>query len=177
MCAPGWQLGYGNSPGFRLTPPNPDWAGKSPPEPLPLLYPVFCPSSSGIVRFSCLAAARGAQDSRGMQPGLESLHPGPVPTSLHPGSLLPAFSLAGISLCSATPWQAPAEVTGAASCRNPAEKPKCPQNPTRTRSHTRHRGTGRSSASRGRNSHTNTKLLSLSPLPCLDGNILPGNEF
>lgn len=46
MAACVWEL-----PGFRLTPPNPDWAGKSPAEPLPLLCPVFVPPHQELSGF------------------------------------------------------------------------------------------------------------------------------
>lgn len=174
MCPPGWQLGCGSSPGFSLTPPNLDWAGKSPPvppEPLHLLYPVFCPSPSGIVRFSCVAAARGAQDSHarscGTQPGPDAIQAVCPPLCI-PNSRSLAFSLAGISLRSATPWQAPAEVTGAAGCRNPADPGRARIPPNRARSLTRHRGTGRSSAPTGRSSRagaTGKQNSSLCPSP------------
>lgn len=176
MCPPGWQLGCGSSPGFSLTPPNLDWAGKSPPvppEPLHLLYPVFCPSPSGTVRFSCVAAARGAQDSHarscGTQPGPDAIQ-AVCPPLCVPDSRSLAFSLAGISLRSATPWQAPAEVTGAAGCRNPADpgRARIPPNPTRTGRTVPHEAPrdrqelGPHGQEQPRGSHRKTKLLSLS---------------
>lgn len=49
---------------------------------------------------------------------------GPAPIAVPPTLFVCAFSLPGISLCSATPWQSPAEVTSAAGYRNVA----APQN-------------------------------------------------
>lgn len=183
MCARAWQLGCGSSPAFSLTPPNLDWAGKSPPVPpelLPLLYPVFCPSQPGIVMFSCwqqqgelrTAALRAVDAARtGLAPSRPCAHH----SSSHPWLLVPAFSLAGISLCSATPWQAPAEVTGAAEILQTPEKPKSPQIPAWS-----HRGTEGLAGARppgtGTATQENKALLSV-PLPCLAGNILPGNQF
>lgn len=157
-------LEWGNSPGFRLTPPNPDWAGKSPPVP-----PVFF---SGIVRFSCLAAARGAQDSRGMQPGPESLHPGPVPCSASRISA-PCFFPAWHQSLQCHPLAGPRRGDRSCqlqkSCRKSPNPPKIPPGQG-AQSHILHRGTGTATQE-----PQNSSLCP--PLPCLAGNTLPGNEF
>lgn len=178
MCARGWQLGCGSSPGHPL---NPEWAGESPPVPLHLLCPPFCPSPSGIVRFSCLAAARGAQESHarscGTQPGRGSLLPSLSPSiqALCPPCCIPdCWSLLFPWLASVSAVPPPGRSRrGDRSCGlqkscRAQKSPNPPKShPDRAHNPTPGTGTGRSSP-RDRSSHagaTGKQNSSLCPSP------------
>lgn len=139
--------------------------------------------------------------------GPQPPQPGPVPTALPPRIFVHAFSLAGISPCSATPWQSPAEVTKRCRLQKSHSPPEShPVSPNSPKSHPRRacgpvqvtegragRGVAKDgqepasqrSAPRGKNGHgpqgsKRSLALSLSPLlllRLLKTQHLPENQF
>lgn len=132
-----------------------------------VFLPGSCRGSSGQLR-----AVGHSQDRAPSLP--PCIHPSLCPQPCIPHSA-PCLSLPGISLCSATPWQALQRGQELPAPADP-RKTQIPPNPTRAGHRVPQQALRDRQELNPRDKQQAQKQNSV-PLPCLAGNTLPGNPF